>query len=102
MEKVIAVMGNVAAAKPDVLDNLDEDEFIREYGELVSAKPKIFKSREAVARIRAAKAKATQAQQAMQATMAGVQGAQTLSQTPISSDNALGKLLGVGPTAGNA
>lgn len=60
----------------------------------MSVKPKIFRSQEQVAQIRAQKAKMAQQQQAMQTTMAGVQGAQVLSNTKVSGDNALGMMLG--------
>jgi hypothetical protein len=104
MERVIQVAGNMAAVKPDILDNIDEDSFIRIYGDLVSVKPEIFRSQDAVAQIRQAKAKAAQQQQAMQMSAAAVQGAQTLSQTNVGGGiNALQAALGnTGQAAGNA
>lgn len=101
LERTLAFAGNLAAAKPEVLDNIDGDFAVREYGDLMGVKPGLFVSQQKVEQIRDARTKQVQAQQAAQLTAAGVQGAQVLSQTPVGAGNtALDKVLGTGP-AGN-
>lgn len=97
MERWAAQIGSIAAAKPDILDNLNEDEFSREYGQLLGIPAKLQNSPAVVAQIRAAKQQQIQAQQQAQIGMTAVQGAQTLSQTDVGGgQNALAAMLGRG------
>lgn len=97
MERLASMTGNLAAAPAfsDVTDNLDADEFWDEYRDLLSVTAKVQRSKDQVLKLRQGRAQQqAQAQQAQQ-TQAMVEGAQTLSQTPVDSSNALGKLLGL-------
>ncbi len=41
IERLVAFVGNLAAAKPEVLDNLDIDEAVREYADLIGVTQKL-------------------------------------------------------------
>ena len=95
IERLAAFVGNITAVDPHAIDNIDTDEAIDTYADLLGVDPKILRSAAKVQAIRDAKMKAVQQQQQMQQTMAGVQGAQTLSQTDVGGGaNALQVMLG--------
>lgn len=95
IERVEAMMGRVAALDPDIMDNIDQDEMITEYGEQMTVPHKIFRDKAQVAAIRQQKQQAKQQAAQMQMTTAAVQGAQTLSQTDIGGgQNALQRIIG--------
>jgi hypothetical protein len=104
VERVASFVGNQAGVHPDILDKVDFDQMVDEYAGMLGVPPRIIRTDEQVAEIRAqreqAKAAAAQQQQAMQA----VQGAQIMSQTDMSSDNALTRAANAfgGQTAGAA
>lgn len=97
IERLCGFVGNLAGVKPDVLDKLDLDQTVDEYGTMLGVSPKIIVDDETVAKVRDARAKAAQAQQmqqiAPQITQAA-QGAKLLSETDMSGDNMLSRLLG--------
>ncbi|TDY26291.1 head-to-tail connecting protein [Paraburkholderia sp. BL6665CI2N2] len=95
VERFAQFVGNIAGAVPDALDNVDWDEMIDEYAEMLGVSPKIVVPLAKVLQIRAQRAK-QQAQQAQGANaMAAVQGAQVLSNTDVGGGvNALQKLTG--------
>jgi hypothetical protein len=98
IERLTGFVGELAGLNPQVLQKLDMDKIIDEYGDLVGTTPNLVRSEEEVEEIREAEAQAAaQAQQAQQMEqMAGV--GKTLGDTQINADNALGKLLGEGVT----
>lgn len=83
LERLWAFVGNIAAAKPDALDNMDEDESIREYAEMVGAPPKVVLEFAKMLALRKARSDAQRQQMAMQNNLAAAQGAQTLSKTEV-------------------
>lgn len=83
MEQLMAFVGRLLAADPSAIDNIDIDEAIDTYADLMGVSPKVMRAAKAVAQIRQQRQQAQAQQQAQQQTMAGVQGAQTLSQTPV-------------------
>lgn len=94
IERVFQVAGNLAAVKPEVLDNIDFDAAIDEYATLLGTSPKIIRDPAAVAELRRKKEEAAQAQQMAQAAPAMVQGAKVLSQTDVGGgQNALASML---------
>ncbi len=101
IERLVAFVGNLAAAKPDVLDNVDLDEVVREYADLIGVTQKLINAQEKRDKIRSDRMQqAAQAQQA-QLSMAGVQGAKTLSETDVGGgQNALQKMIGGGNIGG--
>ncbi len=107
IERVLATAGNmVASAKvspafADILDNIDGDETLRDYGDLLTAPNKIFRDKRLVAQIRQArdKARQTEAQNANAGleARAAVEGAKTMSETDVGGGNSmLSAILGGG------
>lgn len=95
IERLFGFAGNLAAVKPEILDNLDADEAIEEYADMLGVSPKIVVAAAKVAQIRAARSQQMQQQQTLQNSVAAAQGAQTLSQTDVGGgQNALQKMLG--------
>ncbi|KAA0020730.1 phage tail protein [Salinicola corii] len=80
-ERFLSFAGNMAGAFPSVLDNINQDKAIRDYGESVGVSPTIFNSEEDVAAARQAKQQQQQAQQMAEAAQQGIQGAKLLSET---------------------
>lgn len=99
IERLAAFVGNLAAAQPGVLDNIDFDEMIDEYADLLGVNPRVVRSIVQVAQIRNQRAQSQAQQQGLQNSLAAVQGAQTLSQTDVGGgQNALQQIL-YGPGA---
>ena len=101
MERLAAMAGNLAGVKPEVLDNIDEDEFIREYGQLLGNRHKIFRDPRQVQQLRQQRQQQMQQQQqaamALQGAQHAAQTAKVLSDTPVGGGNtALNLMLGSG------
>jgi hypothetical protein len=95
IEKLWGFAGNLAAVKPEVLDNLDEDETIDEYADALGVSPKLLRDNQMVQQMRQQRQQQAAMQQATQMGTAAVQGAQTLSQTDVGGGaNALQVMLG--------
>lgn len=100
IERVASFVGNLAAARPDVLDKLNTDEMVDSYAESVGIAPDMINSDEVVAAIRKARAEAKEAEKQAAAAMSAAQGAKTLSETDLQGDTALNRLMGsLGGTA---
>jgi hypothetical protein len=100
IERLVAFVGNLAAARPETLDNIDFDETVREYADLIGVTQKLIVAQQQRDLIRKQRAQQMQAQQQAQMAMAGVQGAKTLSETDVGGgQNALAKMLGTGQAA---
>jgi hypothetical protein len=97
IERMAGFVGNLAGANPEVLDKVDFDQTVDEYGEALGVPPRMIRSDEAVAELRDGRAQQQQALQQGQAAMTAAQGAQVLSQTDTRSDNALTRMLGINP-----
>jgi hypothetical protein len=93
IEQTVAFVGNLAAAKPDVLDKLDADEAVDAYAEALGVPPKVIVSKEKVIAIRDKKAQEANAAQAAATLPALVTGAKTLSETKVGQNSALDALL---------
>jgi hypothetical protein len=102
IERVFSFAGNLAPAFPNLLDNLDEDEALQEYADILGVPPKVVRDREAVDGRRQARAQERQAQEQQAAAMQGAEAAKLLSETDTQSPNALTELLsqgGAGPSS---
>ncbi|MFM2208842.1 MAG: hypothetical protein RIQ96_485, partial [Pseudomonadota bacterium] len=64
MDRLLGVVGQMAAAKPEVLDKIDFDQVVDTYGEAYGVDPKIIVPDDKVAALRQQRAAAMQAQQA--------------------------------------
>ena len=97
IERTMQFAGQLAQAKPEVLDKINFDQAIDEYGAMLGAPPSLILDDETVAKIRADRAQAQQAQQQsmqmMQMAQQGAQTAKTLSETEVTSDNALNQMI---------
>lgn len=101
IERVVALVGNMAAVNPEVLDNIDSDEVIREFGDMLNVPHRIFSDKAQMAQKRAARQQqqAAQHQMAMASHAAQVlpQAAQTMASTDVGGGiNALQLALGTG------
>jgi hypothetical protein len=60
-------VGNIAAVKPDIIDKINFDQMIDDTGDMFGVNPKLIIPDDAVAQVRAERAKQQAAQQAMAA-----------------------------------
>lgn len=95
IERLFSFVGSMSAVKPEALDNLDFDEAIDEYADMLGVSPKVIVATAKVLQIRQSRNAQMQAAQTLQNSVAAAQGAQTLSQTDVGGgQNALQKMLG--------
>jgi len=94
IERLAGFVGNLAAAKPEVLDKFDADQSVDEYAEMLGVPPKVVVADENVEEIRAQRAQQMQQQQMMDQMGQGAQAAKVLSEADTGSENLLGDLLG--------
>ena len=103
IEQFANFAGGLVAVQPEILDKIDLDEMIEEYGERTGVSAKIIRDEETVRKIRQERMKQQQMQQAMDQAGQMVQGAKVLSETKTEEPNALTALLGsTGPGGGIA
>ncbi len=90
----------LAGARPEVLDKIDFDAMVENYGQMIGVPADVIRAADEVERVRAEKARQQQAAQAMQMTNAAAQTAQTMANTPIGDSNGLERVLaGMGAAA---
>lgn len=88
LERTWAFAGNIAAGVgPDVLDNLDSDETIRSYADMLRVSPKMLRDRQEVQARREQRRQAEQAAAAQAQAAAAAEGAKTLSETEVGGGN---------------
>lgn len=103
IERTMAFAGNLAAVKPEVLDKIDADEAIDQYGDAVGIAPSVIVSDDKVKAMRQARAAAEQKQaQAEQAAVVapamkqGAEAAKIMSETDARTPGSLLAKLGIG------
>ncbi len=94
IERFVGFVGQVAQAKPEVLDKLDTDQLVDSYADSVGVSPTVVVPDEVVAQIRQQRAEQAQMAQQMQMAQMAVQGAKDLSQTSTEGQNALTAMAG--------
>ena len=94
VEQFVGFLGNLAGVSPEVLDKINIDAVVDEYGEILGVSPKIIRGEEDVAQIRQARAEAAQAAQQQEMMMQGAQGAKLLSEAKLGGGSALDAMLG--------
>ena len=94
LERFAAMIGNLVAVIPDVIDKLDSDQLVDEVADILAVQPGVVRSDDEVAAIRAKRADAQAQQAQIQQQAAAAEGAKVLSQADTSGDNALTRLLG--------
>lgn len=92
-ERFIGFLGNVAAAKPTVLDRINEDELVDEYGDMMGVSTKIIRSLDEAEQIRQQRAQAQAQAQAIQNVQNVTKAAEQLSGADTSTDNALTRVM---------
>lgn len=93
LERFVAFVGNMAGAVPQVLDKLDADHIVDDYGDRMGVSSKTIVSDDRVQAIRLQRAK-QQAQMASdQMALQAAQGAKVLSETKMTDDSALNRVL---------
>lgn len=94
IERLAGFVGNLAGAKPEVLDKLNTDECVDEYANAIGVKPDLIVPDDQVKALRDQRAQQqAMAQQAAQAQQMA-QGAKVMSETDMGGDTALNRLLG--------
>jgi len=83
----------LAGAKPDVLDKVDFDKMVDNYGMMIGVPSDVIRTQEQVDQIRAEKARQAQQAQAMQMAGAAAQTAETMANTPIGDQNGLERVM---------
>jgi hypothetical protein len=100
VERVASFVGNLAGVVPDVLDKMDFDQMVDEYAGMLGVPPRIIRTDEQVAQLRAGRQQAQQQAQQQQQMMQAAQGAKLLSETDMGTDNALTRAAqSLGPAA---
>ena len=94
LERISAFVGNLAAAKPDVLDKLDTDQLVDQYAEMLGVPPKVVIPGDEVEVTRAQRAQAQQQQHQMEQMQQAAQGAKTLSEADTGNESVLSSILG--------
>lgn len=77
VDRLLGTVGNLAQFKPEVLDKIDFDQVVDDYGDMYGVNPKIVIPDDKVAEIRAQRAQAAQAAQAAAAMPQMVESAKT-------------------------
>lgn len=93
IERTFAFAGNLTAVFPEIVDNLDADQALRNYGEILGTSPEILRGADDVAAIRQQRAEAQAAEQQMMQLQQGAQAAKVLSEADTQRPNALTALL---------
>ena len=93
IERLAGFVGQIAAFKPDVIDKIDTDQMVDEYGEITGVPPRIIVEDEVVVETRAIRAEQEAAAVAAEAAAANAGAAKDLSQANLESDSALSRLL---------
>lgn len=95
IERLLQLVGGMVAVKPDAIDNLNTDELIETYADLLNVPPDLIRKTAEVIQIRQARAEQQQQAAALQTGAAAAQGAQVLSNTDVGGgQNALQMVLG--------
>lgn len=98
IERFAGFAGNLAAVKPEVLDKLDVDQIMDEYGNMLGVPPRVIVSDDNVAQIRKARQQQAAMQQMQQMAETGAtvaQGAEVLSRAKVDAPNGLTRMLGI-------
>jgi hypothetical protein len=95
IERVWQFAGNIAGAKPEVMDRMDADGTMEAYADMLGVGPKILVPLDKADTVRKRRAQQAVMAQSAQQAMAAVQGAKTLSETHVGGGiNALQRVTG--------
>ena len=104
VDRLLGTVGNLAQFKPEVLDKIDFDQVVDDYGDMYGVNPKIIIPDNVVAEIRAQRAQAAQAAQTAAAMPQLVESAKTAGDVNVQGvQDVMQNLMGYGtPTATSA
>ncbi|MFJ3117830.1 portal protein [Pseudomonas protegens] len=94
LERFASFAGNLAGVFPEITDKVNSDQLLDEYGDAIGVVPTVVRGDDEVDAIREQRNQQAQAQQMAQQMGQAVQGAKLLSETEITPDNALGRMIG--------
>jgi hypothetical protein len=95
IERLMTFVGRVGSVDPSAFDNIDTDETIEEYADMIGVPAKLVRPIADVMKLRKQRADAQAQQAALAQTVAAVQGAKTLSETDVGGGkNALQQMVG--------
>jgi hypothetical protein len=94
IERFVGFAGNLAAAYPEILDKIDMDQVVDEYGDMLGVPQKIVRPDEVVAAMRKQRAEAAQRQQMVDNLSQAAQGAKLLSEADTTRESMLSRALG--------
>lgn len=94
LERYAQFVGGLKAVFPEVGDKVNADQLVDEYADAVGVVPTVVRGDEEVDAIRQQRAKQQQAAEQQQQLATGIQGAKVLSETQLTPDNALGRIVG--------
>lgn len=92
IERTAEFVSVLAPTNPEVVDKLDFDETIDQYGEIVGIPPNMIRSDDDVAEIRRQRAEQQQQIAQQEQALAAIEGAKGLSEIPLDGDNALNSI----------
>lgn len=92
-ERFMNTMINMAAALPQVMDKVNADEWVNDYGARLGVAPKIIRSDQVADEMRAQAAQAAQARAQIEMTREAAGAARDLSQASTKGDNVLAQLI---------
>ena len=97
VDRLLGTVGNLAALKPEVLDKIDFDQVVDDYGDMYGVNPKIVVPDSVVAGIRAQRAQAAQAAQSAAVMPQLVESAKTAGEVNVQGvQDVMGSLMGYG------
>ena len=96
IEQEAQFVAGLAQTFPEVVDNYDADEAVREHGNMIGTPQRIIRSKDKVEKIRADRAEQQASMQQQAQAAQAAESAKTLSQAKIGQQNALEKILGEG------
>jgi hypothetical protein len=101
LDRLTIYVGGIVKETGDtsILDKIDFDQAVDEYGDMTGVPPRIIRPDDQVAAIRQSRAKQLQAQQAAEQAATLAPAAKQLSETQMGGDTALNALMGTGGTA---
>jgi hypothetical protein len=93
IERFAGFAASIAQIDPQVMDKIDRDQMIDEYGDITGVPPRIIVPDDVVAAMRDQRAQAQQAQAAIETAQAGAKATKDLANAPMDRDSALSRLL---------
>jgi hypothetical protein len=93
LERFLGMVGQIASFDPSVLDKVDADQAVDEYADMTSVPPRVVRSDEVAAEIRAKRNEAAAAQAQSEQMAQAAQSAKNLSQASLDGNNALNATL---------